>query len=333
MVRFVAALLAVVVLAACGTERNMDNPDPIGPGSLETSTTSSTTTLPTITAFVPSTAPTTLAPVTAPPTNATYAPTTAPPAPPTPLPTSATLPPVATIAERYTVVAGDTLSGIARKLGVTLDALLSANGFTASSLIRPGDQLAIPARNTATNPPATNTPATNPPVERPGHQSAGDERPGDEPAGDERPGDEPAGDQRPRPDHDVHTARRRGGTGLGERLVPGAELDRGERQPDQLQPAERARPQPGDGVAVRDQSAQTLTFTFPAPVHLTSVGLIGGYVKSTRSPASTASSRTPGFVRCSGFSSTGTSSLTATQEPGRRHVRCRRPRSTWWPRR
>ena len=26
-------------------------------------------------------------------------------------------------------------------------------------------------------------------------------------------------------------------------------------------------------------SAQTLTFTFPSPVHLTSVGLIGGYVK------------------------------------------------------
>lgn len=53
----------------------------------------------------------------------------------------------------YTVVANDYLLGIAKKLGVTLQSLLDANGLTTSSLITPGQKLKIPAAsadNTAT---------------------------------------------------------------------------------------------------------------------------------------------------------------------------------------
>lgn len=45
----------------------------------------------------------------------------------------------------YTVKAGDHLTGIAGKLGVKLSALLTANGLTTSSLILPGQKLAVPA--------------------------------------------------------------------------------------------------------------------------------------------------------------------------------------------
>ena len=42
----------------------------------------------------------------------------------------------------YTVVSGDYLLGIAKKLGVTFQALLDANGMTTSSLITPGQKIA-----------------------------------------------------------------------------------------------------------------------------------------------------------------------------------------------
>jgi LysM repeat protein len=45
----------------------------------------------------------------------------------------------------YTVVGGDTLGGIAQRHGVSLGALLSANGLQVSSLILPGQSLTIPA--------------------------------------------------------------------------------------------------------------------------------------------------------------------------------------------
>ena len=45
----------------------------------------------------------------------------------------------------YTVVAGDSLSRIASKAGVSLDALLSANGFQRTSVIVPGQNIALPA--------------------------------------------------------------------------------------------------------------------------------------------------------------------------------------------
>lgn len=54
--------------------------------------------------------------------------------------------------DSYKVVAGDTLTGIARRHGVTVSQLMTANGLTAST-IRVGQKLAIPAvRKTAANP-------------------------------------------------------------------------------------------------------------------------------------------------------------------------------------
>jgi LysM repeat protein len=169
--------IAPIALVACGSGRNYDNPPDISPitaGSSTTTTTQQSTT----TVFVPSTAPTTLGPVTAPPTAPP--PPTPPPVPPTPPPTAppATAPPtpaptqapVNTTGEIYTVRAGDFLSGIANRLGVSLNDLLGANGLNANSLIQPGDQLqvpvggSVPVTNAPTNPPATNAPATNAPA-------------------------------------------------------------------------------------------------------------------------------------------------------------------------
>ena len=60
----------------------------------------------------------------------------------------------------YTVRDGDTLFGIARKLGVRLGRLLQANGFTLDSAIHPGDQLVVPAG--ATVPVTTSATITTP---------------------------------------------------------------------------------------------------------------------------------------------------------------------------
>lgn len=71
--------------------------------------------------------------------------------PPPPAPASA---PTST----YTVVAGDTLFGIAQRHGSTLDALLAANGLDRASIIYPGQNLALtgapPAAAAAVVPPA-----------------------------------------------------------------------------------------------------------------------------------------------------------------------------------
>lgn len=56
----------------------------------------------------------------------------------------------------YTVVRNDSLSGIAKKLGVKLSSLLTTNQMTVSSLIYPGMQLKVPAGAKA---PAPSTPA------------------------------------------------------------------------------------------------------------------------------------------------------------------------------
>lgn len=49
------------------------------------------------------------------------------------------------IGDSYTVKAGDSLSRIASKAGVSLDALLAANGFQRTSVIVPGQTIALPA--------------------------------------------------------------------------------------------------------------------------------------------------------------------------------------------
>jgi LysM repeat protein len=59
---------------------------------------------------------------------------TPPPAPPAPAPANGS----------YTIVAGDTLSGIAGKFGITSQALLDANGLDWSSVIFSGGSLVIP---------------------------------------------------------------------------------------------------------------------------------------------------------------------------------------------
>jgi LysM repeat protein len=50
-------------------------------------------------------------------------------------------------ASSYRVRPGDTASGIARKFGVSLTALLNANGMTVTTIIRPGDRLRIPSKS------------------------------------------------------------------------------------------------------------------------------------------------------------------------------------------
>jgi LysM repeat protein len=59
-------------------------------------------------------------------------------------PTAAPAPAV-TPGGRYTIVAGDTIGAIAARYGVTTDAVLGANGLTRSSIIYPGQTIAIPA--------------------------------------------------------------------------------------------------------------------------------------------------------------------------------------------
>ncbi len=49
-------------------------------------------------------------------------------------------------ASSYRVRPGDTASGIARQFGVSLTALLNANGMTVTTIIRPGDRLRIPSK-------------------------------------------------------------------------------------------------------------------------------------------------------------------------------------------
>ncbi len=63
----------------------------------------------------------------------------------------------------YTVVSGDYPIGIAKKLGVTLQALLDANGMTLSSFnLVPGQKLKIPAATAAsTTAPGGSTPAAS----------------------------------------------------------------------------------------------------------------------------------------------------------------------------
>jgi peptidoglycan-N-acetylglucosamine deacetylase len=44
----------------------------------------------------------------------------------------------------YVIAAGDTMSGIAKKFGVTMQALLSANNLTDPNLVRVGQKIKVP---------------------------------------------------------------------------------------------------------------------------------------------------------------------------------------------
>jgi LysM repeat protein len=69
-------------------------------------------------------------------------------------------------AGRYTIVAGDTISGIAGRFGTSTQAILSANGLGWSSIIYPGQSLAIPGV-TAVAPVGSVSPIVAAPVIRP----------------------------------------------------------------------------------------------------------------------------------------------------------------------
>ena len=55
---------------------------------------------------------------------------------------------------RYTVRRGDTLGGVARRLGVSVDALARANNIKNRNLIRAGQALVVPAKPGAAKPAA-----------------------------------------------------------------------------------------------------------------------------------------------------------------------------------
>ncbi len=86
---------------------------------------------------------------------------------PAPVPVAAELP-------RHTVVAGDTMSGIAAAYGVALDQMLSANGLSRQSLIFPGQSIVLPPGGTDVAAPAPATPAPVPAPEASAPPSGGE---------------------------------------------------------------------------------------------------------------------------------------------------------------
>ncbi|RKR13914.1 lytic transglycosylase domain-containing protein [Arthrobacter oryzae] len=82
--------------------------------------------------------------------------------PSAPAATPAVRPAPSTPSGSYTIKAGDTLSGIAARNGVRLSDVLSANRLTVSSIIYPGQKLAIPGASTIA--PASSKPAASTPL-------------------------------------------------------------------------------------------------------------------------------------------------------------------------
>jgi len=69
--------------------------------------------------------------------------------------------PAAVAASRYTVRSGDSLSGIAGRMGVKLSALLAVNKLTVASVIHPGARLVVPDGGVL---PSAGTPVATPPA-------------------------------------------------------------------------------------------------------------------------------------------------------------------------
>ncbi|ANJ27272.1 LysM peptidoglycan-binding domain-containing protein [Agromyces aureus] len=76
-------------------------------------------------------------------------------------------PTAATDIRRHTVVAGDTVSGIAEQYGLRASDVLSANGLSASSLIFPGESIVLPGTGGAPDAAATAAPPAVPPPAAP----------------------------------------------------------------------------------------------------------------------------------------------------------------------
>ncbi|WP_127820247.1 LysM peptidoglycan-binding domain-containing protein [Microbacterium sp. CPCC 204701] len=62
--------------------------------------------------------------------------------------------PAPSVGGKYTIVAGDTISGIAQRHGVGIDAVLAANGLSRASIIYPGQTIAIPLAAVVASAPA-----------------------------------------------------------------------------------------------------------------------------------------------------------------------------------
>jgi LysM repeat protein len=256
---------SAMVIAACGGQRSYDNPPEV---PIISATSSTASTAPTTTVFVPTTAPTTLPPSTDPPPPTappTFAPVTAPPTQAT-RPTTPTTP-VATSGERYTVVQGDTLFGIASKLNVRMPDLLAANGLNESSLIVPGQQLDVPQGGAV---PATQAPQpTSPPQAAPA------------PATTSRPA--PTVPPTPPPTTATTTVAPAVGAVVPQETsatcqAPDSEEANG--TPIVFSPGNVLDNNPATAWRCEAPAiGEKLTFTFAGPTHLTSVGLIGGYVK------------------------------------------------------
>ncbi len=114
-----------------------------------------------------------LTPTMSPPATPTATPTLPPTPTATPVPPTATVPPptataapaAGSNANKYRIRSGDTLSGIAQRFNVSLEALLAANRIAANATLRIGQELVIPGTGAplpptaAPKPPATPTPA------------------------------------------------------------------------------------------------------------------------------------------------------------------------------
>jgi LysM repeat protein len=78
---------------------------------------------------------------------------------------SAPAAPAPTTGGRYTIQKGDTISRIAARFGVTTQAVLTANGLSWSSIIYPGQTIAIPGTVLAAESVSSVTPAPTPAVD------------------------------------------------------------------------------------------------------------------------------------------------------------------------
>jgi LysM repeat protein len=126
----------IFILSACSRPGGSTAPTATAAVTVRTTTPSTRTPVRTTTA-APSSAPST---------------SSAPSSVPTP--TAAAAPPAATAAatkpatsgQKYVVQAGDTLSDIADKFGVTVQALIDANKLENPNLLLPGQELIIPGQ-------------------------------------------------------------------------------------------------------------------------------------------------------------------------------------------
>lgn len=144
--------------------------------TLPVDTDAPTTTLVATTA-APTDPPTTVAATEAPTAPPTEAPTTAAPKKKaTPKPTTTPAPAIAAASQTaaqpaacsatYTIVAGDTWSGIASRAKVSMNSLLTANGATTNTVLLPGKKVCLPSGAQQPAPPTTKpaTTTTSPPA-------------------------------------------------------------------------------------------------------------------------------------------------------------------------